>query len=211
MRRIAVLVLAALLVATALPGLAARSAHANGVPQLVKLTYVEGISNWGPENAEGVLEFSFAEAYAKVDVKNLVPQEGYTYDGWLTAPDGASLFVGEIPVDATGIGQFDGSLANLDRYDYTMFVIAARPAGGLLPTEVPAERSIAGRFTVLDDNGGTAGGEGDIRPTTLPETGEKAPSFFEANAGRVLYVIAVMAVSAGAAVTIRRIQRGRSA
>ena len=41
------------------------SARANGVPQLVKLTYLDGVSNWGPKNAEGVLEFSFAEAYAR--------------------------------------------------------------------------------------------------------------------------------------------------
>lgn len=211
MRRRALFVLAALLVATSLPAWSLHQARANGVPQLVKLTYVEGISNWGPENGEGVLEFSFAEAYAKVDVKNLVPQDGYTYDGWLTAPDGSSLFVGEIPVDAAGIGRFDGSLANLDRYDYTVFIVAARPAGAEVPAAIPAERSIAGRFTVIDDNGGTGGQDADIRPATLPETGEKAPSLFEANAGRVLYVAAVMAVAAGAVVTIRRIQRGRSA
>ena len=45
------------------------AAHANGVPQLVKLTYLEGVSNFGPKDAEGVLEFSFAEAYARATPK----------------------------------------------------------------------------------------------------------------------------------------------
>jgi hypothetical protein len=75
-----------------LPG----DARANGVPQLVKLTYLEGVSNWGPKDAEGVLEFSFAEAYDRVDVKNLKPADGFTYDGWLTGGAGAPLLVGKL-------------------------------------------------------------------------------------------------------------------
>ena len=77
-------------------------AQANGVPQLVKLTYLEGISNWGPKDAEGVLEFSFAEAYARVDVKGLKPQEGFTYEGWLLSRAGTPLKVGDLRVGASG-------------------------------------------------------------------------------------------------------------
>ncbi len=208
MPRLAIFLLAALLVATSLPG-RLTPAHANGVPQLVKLTYLDGISNWGPTTGEGVLEFSFAEAYAKVDVKNLVPQEGFTYDGWLSNPDGDALFVGEIAVDSAGIGKFEGSLADLEKYDYNVFVVAARPAGTAVPAKIPGEKSIAGRFTVLGDSG-EASTSADIRPATLPETGEKAESPLQANSGRILYVLAVMAVASGAVFTIRRIQRGRA-
>lgn len=209
MRRAAVFVLAALLVAASFPG-RLTPAHANGVPQLVKLTYLEGISNWGPKTAEGVLEFSFAEAYARVDVKNLVPQEGFTYDGWLSNPDGEALFVGEIAVDSAGIGMFEGPLSNLEHYNYNIFIVTARPAGTAVPAEIPGEKSIAGRFTVLGDSA-AGSSNGDIRPATLPETGERAESPLEANTGRILYVLAVMALASGAVFTIRRIQRGRSA
>lgn len=209
MRRFAALLLAALVVAAALPGRAA-PAHANGVPQLVKLTYVEGISNWGPKDAEGVLEFSFAEAYAKVDVKNLKAEPGFTLDGWLTGPSGESLYVGAIPVDASGLGQFEGVLANLESYDYNTFVVAARPAGTILSENIPATKSIAGRFTVIGNDGQAQTG-GDLRPQLLPDTGEKPESVFEANLGRILYVVAVMAVATGVSMTIRRIQRRRSA
>ena len=145
-------------------------ARANGVPQLVKLTYLTGVSNWGPKEAEGVLEFSFAEAYARVDVKNLKPADGFTYEGWLTGGAGAPFLVGKITTQASGIGLLDAKLTNLRRFDYDTFVIAARgpavPAG-----EMPPQLSIAGRFTVLaDKSGGSAGG--DLRPAELPNTGE---------------------------------------
>lgn len=180
-------------------------ARANGVPQLVKLTYLEGVSNWGPHNAEGVLEFSFAEAYARVDVKRLPPVDGYTYEGWMVAPDGSAYLVGTIPVGPDGIGVLDTKLRNLTRYDYDLFVVAARraddPAG-----EMPSARSIAGRFRVIADS--TDGRfPGDVRPRTLPDTGEApaGPPW-----GQIVTTVGVVlgtAVIAGAALR-RRIRGG---
>lgn len=171
------------------------STLANGVPQLVKLTYVEGISNWGPADAEGVLEFSFAEAYARLDVKRLPPAEGVTYEGWLLGPDGMQLYVADLTVDATGIGGFDVRLPSLDSYDYDTFVIAVRDEGA--PTgQLPSTLSIAGRFTVIGDDGTTTN-PGDARPSTLPDTGEPPlPGIAE----RVMRTAGVMAAVAVAAV-----------
>jgi len=177
---------------------------ANGVPQLVKLTYLEGVSNWGPRDAEGVLEFSFAEAYARVDVKRLPPADGYTYEGRMVAPDGSTYFVGAIPVGADGIGTLDTKLSGLTRYDYDLFVVAARgPADP--PGTLPSARSIAGRFAVIADS---ADGRfpGDVRPGTLPDTGEApaGPPW-----GRIIMtagvVLGTAIVAAGA---IRRRLRG---
>ena len=56
MRRAMIGGFAALLVALALVSGADHQANANGVPQLVKLTYLDGVSNFGPKDAEGVLE-----------------------------------------------------------------------------------------------------------------------------------------------------------
>lgn len=178
------------------------AAHANGVPQLVKLTYLDGVSNFGPLDGEGVLEFSFAEAYARVDVKNLKPIEGYTFEGWLKGP-GAPLFVGKIPVNAAGIGTLNTKLTGLSSYDYNLFVVTARKAG-TPEGQAPAEISIAGRFTVIGDDGASA--TGDVRPATLPETGEKPPMSTTQRVGRTL---TITAASGGLAFVFFRVLRKR--
>ncbi|MGE0600549.1 MAG: hypothetical protein AB7J35_15480 [Dehalococcoidia bacterium] len=165
----------------------AGDAHANGVPQLVKLTYLEGVSNFGPEDAEGVLEFSFAEAYARVDVKNLKPMDGYTYEGWLEGGS-APLRVGTIEVNSAGIGLLDTKLTGLSAYDYDIFMVTARPAGDTSDA-VPAKVSIAGRFAVIGDEA-NKGAVGDVRPNQLPDTGEEPPASFRERAGRTLTIAA---------------------
>jgi hypothetical protein len=169
-RRFGLLALVALcgVVVVAMPG--AARVGANGVPQLVKLVYLEGVSNFGPQNAEGVLEFSFAEAYARVDVKNLPPAQDYVYEGWMTRPDGGQLRVGELTLDASGIGTLATKLEALDSYDYNLFVVTGRPASAA-GDSLPAERSIAGRFTVVGEDAASVPGE--VRPRQLPDTGER--------------------------------------
>jgi hypothetical protein len=187
---------------------AAGTARANGVPQLVKLTYLDGVSNWGPKDAEGVLEFSFAEAYARIDVKNLKPQTGYSYEGWLTGGAGNPIRVGEITVSTAGVGVLETKLNDLARYDYNTFVVVGRgpaaPASGM-----PQEKSIAGRFTVIQDNGTPRAGDVSTRPAALPDAGQKASNNTRERLGRTFMVVLV---AAGAAVlAIRFIRRERPA
>ena len=178
--------------------------RANGVPQLVKLTYLEGISNYGPQDAEGVLEFSFAEGYARVDVKNLPPDAARTYEGWLRAPDGAAFKVGDITTNAAGIGVLDTKLEGLTRFDYNLFVVAAR--GPAAPEgSVPSDFSIAGRFTLINDEGDDL--PGDVRPGTLPDTGEEAPMSTQ---GRLLRVALVMLGAGGLALAVIRTRNRRA-
>lgn len=180
-------------------------ARANGVPQLVKLTYLDGVSNWGPKDAEGVLEFSFAEAYARVDVKNLKPVDGYTYEGWLTGGKGDPLLVGTITPGTDGVGVLETKLNDLKRYDYDTFTVAGRTAAS--PTgSMPTERSIAGRFTVISDN--TTTKPGDTRPSTLPDTGEAAGTTTHERIGRTLIVLSA---AAGAAILALRFLRREKA
>lgn len=176
--------------------------RANGVPQLVKLTYLAGVSNFGPQDAEGVLEFSFAEAYARVDVKNLEPTAGYTYEGWLMG--GAKpLRVGTIQVNAAGIGMLDAELEDLATYDYNLFVVSARRSGTPEGSQ-PAETSIAGRFTVIGDD--SAGASGDVRPETLPETGQDPGPSTRERLGRTL---TIAAAAGGLAFAFLRIMHRR--
>jgi hypothetical protein len=194
--------LAVLLAVLAAGAGSSHHARANGVPQLVKLTYLEGVSNFGPTDAEGVLEFSFAEAYARVDVKHLKPATGYTYEGWLTGGAEAPFRVGEIKVDAAGLGVLDAKLTGLNSYGYDLFVIAARPSsdhGAAMPTEL----SIAGRFTVIGDEHGTAAG-GDARPGTLPSTGEKPANDLAGRFGRALTAAGVAGAVAFVVLSFKR-------
>jgi hypothetical protein len=172
MLRSALVVLSALAVLMLSP---VSGSSANGVPQLVKLTYLEGVSNWGPADGEGVLEFSFSEATARVDVKDLFPQEGFSYEGWMTGPDEAALFVGNIEVGEDGIGGLNVRLDGyIDSVALDTFVVAGRETTSEDRT-LPETISIAGRFNVLDDepDGDTST---EIRPRTLPYTGEKPPA-----------------------------------
>ncbi|KAA0236869.1 MAG: hypothetical protein L6Q80_08830 [Dehalococcoidia bacterium] len=190
----------------ALPIHGAPSARANGVPQLVKLTYLEGISNFGPREAEGVLEFSFAEAYARVDVKNLPPQANVHYEGWMLGPGGKSLYVADLVVNDSGVGSFEAKLTNLDGYDYDMFVVAAR-TGGSPGVEVPSQKSIAGKFVLLTNN--ESAKPGDIRPELLPDTGEEPAAGIGERLGFTVLVMAIVACCALAAIRLHR-QRVKS-
>lgn len=177
-------------------------ARANGVPQLVKLTYLEGVSNFGPKDAEGVLEFSFAEAYARVDVKNLPPQDGYAYEGWLLG-GGTPLFIGEIRPNPAGVGLLDTKIEHLQDYDYNLFVVSARKTGaeaGVRPTDT----AIAGRFTVIGDD--TTSAAGDVRPTSLPDTGEAPGMTTRERVGRT---ITIAAAAGGLAFGFMRVLRRR--
>ena len=194
-----------LLVCLLVVGARAGAVRANGVPQLVKLTYLAGVSNWGPTDGEGVLEFSFAEAYARVDVKNLKPADGFSYEGWLVAPDGSSFRVGDIGVNASGVGKLEAKLAGLKRLDYNLFVVAGRPTA-TTPGQLPTQKSIAGRFTVISDNPAIRPGES--RPLALPDTGEAAGTTTAEKLGRTL---AVMAVASGVAIVGLRLTRRRTA
>ncbi|MEO6044319.1 MAG: hypothetical protein ABIQ47_10410 [Tepidiformaceae bacterium] len=194
--------LCALAVALASLLSAAPAVQANGVPQLVKLTYLEGLSNWGPKDGEGVLEFSFAEAYARVDVKNLKLTDGFSYEGWLTGGQGEPLLVGKISVQPSGLGTLETKLQSLKRFDYDTFVVAGR--GPAEPEAAyPARRSIAGRFTVLKD--GSTSTAADTRPAVLPNTGETAAL---STSTRLLRVgLAVLAAGGLAAVVLRTRKR----
>lgn len=202
-RRLFALSLFALLATLVLPG--GTAVRANGVPQLVKLTYLDGVSNFGPKDAEGVLEFSFAEAYARIDVKNLVPQNGFTYEGWMIGPEGKPFFVGDLPVNATGVGSFEAKLADLVGYDYNLFVVAGRPTGAAKGT-IPETKSIAGRFVVITNNDSSK--TTDVRPGLLPETGEQPDQGpgLGTRAGLTLLVMTVAAV--GGFAIIRLFRRG---
>lgn len=201
-------ILAVTLVAVALAGAlfaGATNSRANGVPQLVKLEYLPGFSNFGPQDAEGVLEFSFAERYARVDVKNLVPEEGFTYEGWMLAPDGHALSVGTFSIEADGIGLLESSFDGIERYDYNRFVIAARESSEPLGS-LPSRLSIAGSFTIIEDAATPGAAPSESRPQVLPETGQ-APQ--DDLPGRLLMTLGAMVATGLGIAAVTRVRNRR--
>jgi hypothetical protein len=175
-------------------------ARANGVPQLVKLEYVPGLSNFGPQNAEGVLEFSFAERYARVDVKNLVPEEGLVYEGWMINPEGHALSVGTFSIAEDGIGLLESRFDGIERYDYNRFVIAARDSSEPLGT-LPQRLSIAGSFTIIDDAATPGAAPAESRPQVLPETGQLPENNLP---GRILMTLGAMVATALGIIVVQK-------
>ena len=185
--------------------LGATNSRANGVPQLVKLEYVPGLSNFGPQDAEGVLEFSFAERYARVDVKNLVPEEGFAYEGWMIAPDGHALSVGTFMIEADGIGMLESRFDGIERYDYYRFVIAAREASEPLGS-LPSRLSIAGNFTIIEDAATPGAAPSESRPQVLPETGQAPQNNLT---GRIIMTLGAMVATALGIIVVQRARHGR--
>jgi hypothetical protein len=173
--------LAGILAVACAIGLRVSTVAANGVPQLVKLTYLDGISNTGSRDAEGVLEFSFAEAYAKVTADGLEPlAKGQSYQGWLTKSGGSeSLNIGVLEIEPTGLARLDAELPVISDYSYDFFLITLE-AGEGKAAEPSDSKTIGGFFSIIMPQP-SATASTDTRPdrpvsepskpTTLPATG----------------------------------------
>ncbi len=189
--------LLAVLVAAGLVPSPSRVAMANGVPTLVQLSYLDGLSNWGPEDATGELELAFGEGRATLIAEGLPRLESRRYQGWLVNSESN---------DAISIGRFDASVAEsvlfeatlppIADFGFDLFIVTVEPE----PDDAPqptAERSIGGFFSLVGqppaDGGGETGAASEVGlPTELPNTGD--PTLFT-DIGRLGLLSAVMGLS----------------
>ncbi len=185
--------------------LAPAASHANGIPTVIDLRYLEGLSNWGPQDATGRLELSFAEGYARVRAQKLPALERERYQAWLVNSEtNDAISAGRFNVDASGTAILDGTLPLITNFGFDLFIITVEPE----PDDAPqptARRSIGGRFAVPARSPGDAGATGangatgaaqtasqgttpkdaGNRPNQLPSTGE-APLLPDAIRGAAL-------------------------
>ena len=171
-------VLALALVAQA-PG----SARANGVPTFVDLRYIEGLSNWGPEDATGRLELSFAEGYAKVRATRLPQLERERYQGWLVnSQTNAAVSAGRFNADASGNAFLDGTLPLITDFGFDLFILTVEPE----PDDAPqptGRRTIGGRFALASSHEGQRS-TGDVtNRATQPSTGSASQAGQAGQAG----------------------------
>ena len=200
----------------------AAPAGANGVPQLVKLTYLDGISNTGKVDAEGVLEFSFAEAYAKVTADGLeAPPSGKSYQGWLVKSGTNQVInVGVLTIEDTGLARLDAALPNVTDYTYDFFIITLEDSVSVV--EKPGEaKTIGGFFSVINpQTTGTPGPDtgsatpvpgGTERPAGNQETPRTLPNPGDADSAsamtRALLLLALIVISTSLSVRYGRAQR----
>lgn len=129
--------------------LVVQPAQANGVPQLVKLVYLENLSNWGPQDAEGVLEFSFAEGFLSLEVDGMPRLIGQAYEGWLVrSSTNEAISVGQFNATSAGRVRYEVQLPPITDYSLDLFMITVQSLSD--PIDDPSQnRSIGGFFSVL--------------------------------------------------------------
>jgi hypothetical protein len=174
--------------------LAPQAGRANGVPTIVELRYLEGLSNWGPQDATGRLELSFAEGYAKLRATRLPKLERERYQGWLVNSEtNNAISVGRFSADDAGVATLDGTLPLISDFGFDLFVVTVEPE----PDDAPqptGRRTIGGRFSLSGSpNASRQPGDVTNKPGQLPSTG--APAFLP-DALRGLALLGALGASA---------------
>lgn len=198
-------------------------AHANGVPQTLQLLYLESISNWGPTDGQGDLEFSFSEGYMTLDVRGLPRLIGQTYEGWFVrSATNEAISTGPFNTSADGSAHYEATLPSIRDYSLDLFVITVEVLEER-DDSPDQRRSIAGYFSVIgsdaeEASGGEtsgaaagAGGVGDAAsdgPANLPETGDSS-GFAGSARGLLIIVLGGLVILWAVARTRARVRKER--
>jgi hypothetical protein len=159
--------LLALALAVATP---AGPAWANGTPIRIVLSYLSGVSNFGPRNATGVAELITSEGEVRLTAAGLQkPGENEEYQVWLSSSEANQrMRLGTVQVNDAGVGRLDIVLRQAIpeiAWDLITINLEAKGYSGTTPSE---KRAIGGRFSVSQPNG--------PGPRVLPNTGGADPT-----------------------------------
>lgn len=170
----------ALLAVTLVLALAALAmpVDANGTPIRIGLSYLPGVSNWGPSDATGIAEILVGEGEVRVHASGLQPLANEYYRVWVVNwATSDRLALGSLRPDATGAGRLDLVLpSTIPERGWDLMLVSVE-AEGSQPTEPGPRRSIAGRFSP-PIGGDVRAAQGDspadrpvgIGPSISPET-----------------------------------------
>lgn len=135
----------------------------NGAPISIVLSYLQGVSNWGPAGAAGVAELVFKEGEVRLTATGLPSLRGEEYRAWLVnTRSGESLSLAGFNPTEDQVARVDLVLADAipERgWDLLLVSVETPDGSGSSPG---TRRTIAGRFPVP---GGERG------PAQLPRTG----------------------------------------
>ncbi len=146
-RRHLIALLAALLVALLIAGLGRSVARAEETPVAVPLTYVAGLSNWGPTTASGSAEVWLIEAEVRLHVSGLPVLNNQLYDCWLVDQStNRFLNIGRFNVGGDGTALVDFVLKGSLPAEYNLVLVTVQPASGGTSSPPSTIYSIAGYF-----------------------------------------------------------------
>jgi hypothetical protein len=156
---------AAVLASTLALAIPATPARANGTPIRIVLSYLNGVSNFGPQNATGVSELITSEGEVRLTAAGLQKlADNEEYQLWIASGEAKQeLRLGTVTVNDAGVGRLDTVLKQPIpeiAWDVMAITVESKGAQGAAPSE---KHSIAGRFSVTSPNG--------PGPRVLPNTG----------------------------------------
>ena len=144
-------------------------AQANGTPIRITLRYLNGVSNFGPQNATGVAELITSEGEVRLTAAGLQKlADNEEYQLWISSDEtDERLRLGTVQVNDGGVARLDTVLRQpIPEKPWNLMVLTVE-AKGAQPAAPSDQRSIAGRFSMTAEGGGDA-------PRVLPNTGGDA-------------------------------------
>jgi hypothetical protein len=161
-------------------GVSVEPARANGTPIQLRLTWLEGVSNFGPHNAIATGEMITSEAELRLTTAGLAKlPDDQEYQVWISVAGTDRMRLVGFQVNDQGVARVDtvvpGGIPE-KAWDLVVLTVGAK---GSTPTAPGENRAIAGRFSmsnptgvavpkVLPDTGGSTGGNGAVG---VPPTG----------------------------------------
>jgi len=120
--------------------------YANGAPVDIYLSYLPGVSNWGPQTAKGHAVVAVGDGEVSLEVQGLPKLKNEHYEAWLESRTERRLYsAGKFKIGDDGIGRLHVLLDTLPYQEYRMLLITVEAEPDPSP-EPDARRSIAGLF-----------------------------------------------------------------
>jgi hypothetical protein len=148
----------------------AAPAQANGTPVRIVLSYLNGVSNFGPQNATGVAELITSEGEVRLQAAGLQKLgENEEYRLWISSTAANQRMpLGAVEIGESGVARMDIVLKSpIPEQPWDLMVITVEQKGQE-PAAPSEKRAIAGRFSMTP-------GEGQEQPRQLPNTGGDVP------------------------------------
>lgn len=187
------------------------TAQANGNNQVIFLTYLPGVSNYGNKSASGIAVVDLVTGEVAVQVTNLTLTDNEHYEVWLTGPNLTDpVHVAALPSD----GHLPTVIVpDLPPIDYR-YVLLTLESDGATPATPGDKRSLAGVFpnaeAVAELAGVGSSGQtvtGEPPSAQLPETGALLPDSW-VQAGIVTLAVVAAFIAGTRWCAAKRAKRG---
>lgn len=172
MARLGLVAGAALLAFVLAWGISVEPARANGTPIQLRLSWLDGVSNFGSRNAVATGEMITSEAELRLTTAGLEKlPDNEEYHAWISAGPERMRLVG-FQVNDQGVARVDTVVpGGIPEKDWDLIVLTVE-AKGTQPAAPSEKRAIAYRFSMSNPTGAPAGGG---VPKVLPNTGGNQP------------------------------------